>query len=1250
MFVPSRILGEPPSSIEVKLLRASGSEPRRPVGNTGRLPIGAAVLCALTPLALCAARAAAHNPFDQAQSNRAARVARLAPSPRAVVPLLRLWNDWDRSTPSHSLALLEKLESNRRLPHALRAYVSRLHALGQARNGRMDIALETFDALGYLRRWHVIGPFDNEGKTGLDQTFAAERRPAEPPSLDEGYEGKARRVRWRLLPDVVRSGYVPLEHVLYPKTNACGFAETVVHAERARALALWVGAAGAVKMYWNGQEVVRDPAYRGAGPGRSAVVVGAHKGPNRILVKVCVAKGAWGFYVRVTDPSGRPAKGLRLRESHDTPPQVSRGHGIARLPRAPRSLLQALEQAAARPRPTAQALEDLARMLTYTRADDPAERRAKQLAALAAHRRPTLPRLELASSLAETRGERMRFAEAAMTKFGSAARAKLLMASVIATGPTAESALPLLDGIQGDGATSLRAMALRARILGGLGLERASLAEVRRLAKRAPSSPWAIRMLAEATATAELIDESLALRRRLLELRHDDLRSRRILLVDALERGRTREAFQQLDSLRMLGAGSSRTLQYVAGVYDAVGRSDLTLATYREAMLLCPHDPSSHVRYGKALLRAQRPDAAAQALRKALALRPQDARVRELLEQIRPEQRADEAYAAVSDTFLKRRKDYARYSNSVLHDLTVNTVYPSGLGSSFRQQVFQVHDKEGARRLRTYSIRFDPITQRVDLRLARIYRAGRTLEAIQTYERQLGEPWYRIYYDTRARVVIFPDLEPGDVVELRYRVDDVAHRNLFADYYGDLKLFQGLVPSRHIEYVLIAPVSRSLHLHKPRLSDLEYSQQTRGQQRIHRLVAKDVPAIQSEVGMPGIAEVSPYLHVSTYESWQDVGRWYWGLIKDQLYADEALKATVRKLTRGVSDIRTKVERIHNWVVRNTRYVALEFGIHGYLPYRVPLVVQRGFGDCKDKASLIYTMLREAGVATQIVLVRTRRNGRIEGLPASLAVFDHAIAYVPDLDLYLDGTAEHSGTQELPAQDQGVMVLHVGPETAELRRTPTALATSNHRRRKLQVALAADGSAKVRGDELVRGVEAASYRDYYQAAGTRLERLERVLAADHPGIRLSSQAFRSLADLQSPVHYSYRAQVPQMARLDGDEMHLAPSTLNDLVRTFARSPSRRYTLDLQSTSSYLEERSVTLPAGTSASMPPGGEARSAFGRLRLQFRARGNQVVGRTEFEVTRDRVAPGEYPAFRRWVQQADMLLRQRVVVRRSLP
>lgn len=77
---------------------------------------------------------------------------------------------------------------------------------------------------------------------------------------------------------------------------------------------------------------------------------------------------------------------------------------------------------------------------------------------------------------------------------------------------------------------------------------------------------------------------------------------------------------------------------------------------------------------------------------------------------------------------LRRAKNFSRrtethdYPVTVLQHLVVNTVYENGLGSSFNQIAAQVNDADGTRRFRTYSIQFDPESQRVDVRLARVTR------------------------------------------------------------------------------------------------------------------------------------------------------------------------------------------------------------------------------------------------------------------------------------------------------------------------------------------------------------------------------------------------------------------------------------------------------------------------------------------------------------------------------------------------
>jgi tetratricopeptide (TPR) repeat protein len=1194
---------------------------------------------------LHAAPALAQNPFNDEARRLAREVAREGGNARGALPLLELWQNADWADPEVTQAELERLSRERRLPPQRRAYVTTLLARFMLYRGDLAGSRRAIGDAGFVTDWRVVGSFDNEGKQGFDREYGpeAERLAAWDP--DSRYEGREREITWRRYPsETAQFGYVNFDAIFRPYENVCGYAETFVMSPSAQPLSLWIGAGGAVKVWWNGELVHTDARYRGPSFDRGGVGVSARAGANRVLVKACVSDATWGFFLRVGAADGGIATGLRADASEHRAIATAAGPAA----RPIQGVLAMLDRAAEGERAPARALEDLARYLAYTSSDDPAERRARELARRAAESEPNVERLHLAATLADERGEVMRFGNRAFELAPQNPKARLLRALVLAGGPTPDAALPILRGITTNDVTGAQAAALHATILARLEMNETARSIVERAGGRAPrSAGWTLRRIEAAEASGRA-DEAIALRRTLLELRYDHVQNRRALAYDALRRGERDEVLAQIEALDGILPDDTRNMRGLAQFYEGLGMEDEALDMMNRAHTLTPEDATILASLGRLQLRLGQQPSAADSLRNALALQPQDAETRELLEQIEPaRERADERWAVSTDDLLARRVERSGYPTTILQELRVNTVFDNGLGSSFVQWAAQAHDQEGARQLRTYSIQFDPDTQRVEIRQARVFRAdGSVLEATQTFERQLGEPWYRIYYDTRALVVVFPDLEPGDAVEIQYRTDDVAHRNLFADYYGDLTFLQGFSPIRRFDYVLITPARRRFYFNEPRAQGLEHERTTADGRNIDHFFRTDVDAIRSEQGMPGMTEVAPYLHVSTYRTWEDVGRWWWGLIRDQLQIDDGIRRTVRDLVANAPDERTKVRRIYEWVVRNTRYVGLEFGIHGYKPYRVPLIVQRGFGDCKDKASLLYAMLTEAGVDARIVLVRTRRNGAITDLPASLAVFDHAIAYVPSLDLYLDGTAEDSGTTELPGGDQGVTVLVVGPNDARLTRTPVLPPDRNRRTRTLGARLSADGSAELTVREQITGGEAAGYRHTYQAEGTREERFERSLRGLFPGLVLESQTMSGLDELESDIAIDYRARVPDFAATDEGGLRLNPAVLDDLLRRLARNPSRRYPLDLGGTSSYIEERTIELPSGFAVSeVPQGGEAASDFGRLSLSFDVNGRTVRARTEFELRRDRVAPNEYSDFRGWVERADALLRQPIVV-----
>ena len=1210
---------------------------------------GAALTALLVTLtAPVLAQRAARNPYDAEVARHAAAARREGNSPRALLPVLELEQQSDDASPGATLRELERLARERRLSPAVRSYVATLVAFGQIAAGRPDDAARGFDELGYLRKWRVVGAFDDEGKQGFARAYPPEEQRNAPVDEAAVYPGREREVRWRLYPeDLTRYGYVDFDATLRPYENACGYAETFVQVDRARPMGLFVGAGGAIKVWANGQEVLADPVYRGPAIDRSAAVFHAREGWNRILVKVCVQDRRWGFYARLGEADGSPPRDVLVDPSGAT--QAAAAPATApTLPAAPMMPLAYLEERV-RTRPDdAAAHFDLARFLAWTGAEDPNETRSRQLAERAVELANGVEHALLAADLVETRAERMRYVSKAEEADARDPRVRLARAELVSGGPDPGRALRMLDeGFSLDTVPGLRAAWMRASLLEERDLPLAGFAIIEDGVRRTNGSTRWQRRLARALANQGRTEASMASNRTLLEREHDAYDVRYALMNDAYERGETEVIFEHLDAMRAIAPGDIEMHEYAASVYEGLGRHDEALDLYRQIIAYAPDEPRHHQRYGTALLRLGQQGAAIEAFRQVLALSPQDARTRQLLDRLQPTARDDERYATATDEILARRVNQSEWPATMLHELQVTTVYESGLAATFHQVAFQVHDDEGARRMSRYPVFFEPGRQWVEVRSAKVHRAnGSVVESVRTFEQSLGDSAYRIYYDTRALVLDLPQLEPGDTVELRFRVEDVSRRNAFNDYYGAVRFLQGGYPTQHLEHVLVTPTSRRFYFNEPAMPSLRHTRTTEGATNVDRWLTTNVEPVRAEDGMPGPAETRPYLHISTYQSWNDVGRWWWGLAQDQLLPDESLERTTRELVAGATDTREKVARIYDWVIRNTRYVGLEFGIHGFKPYRVTQIVRRGFGDCKDKASLIYAMLKIAGVEARIALIRTRRNGTIATEPASLAVFDHAIAYVPELDLFLDGTAETNGPNDLPGMDQGVMTLLVGPETVELRQTPVLPPERERRERTLEITLEADGAAQIEGRETVTGNAAASYRSYYQAEGMQNERLQRELANLFPGLELASQRFFDLDDFRAPSRYEWQGRAPQLAQRSGTRLLVPPSTIGNLVPALARAPTRRHALELGSPRTYVEQRNVRLPAGaTLEPLPSGGEVDSPFAKLTVRYERQGDVVRVRTEWIMRTDRVSVADYPAFRSFVERADALLRERITI-----
>src|SRR5438045_5307755 len=98
-------------------------------------------------------------------------------------------------------------------------------------------------------------------------------------------------------------------------------------------------------------------------------------------------------------------------------------------------------------------------------------------------------------------------------------------------------------------------------------------------------------------------------------------------------------------------------------------------------------------------------------------------------------------------------------------------------------------------------------------------------------------------------------------------------------------------------------------------------------------------------------------------------------------------------------------------------------------------MKRGYGDCKDKAALLVSMLRAAKIPSFLALISTGPGQDVEETLPGMGSFDHAIVYVPGQPaLWIDATDDYAHVGQLPRDDQDRLALVIAPETKQLLRT------------------------------------------------------------------------------------------------------------------------------------------------------------------------------------------------------------------------
>ncbi len=305
-----------------------------------------------------------------------------------------------------------------------------------------------------------------------------------------------------------------------------------------------------------------------------------------------------------------------------------------------------------------------------------------------------------------------------------------------------------------------------------------------------------------------------------------------------------------------------------------------------------------------------------------------------------------------------------------------------------------------------------------------------------------------LYVDARLMYFSLPGVTDGCIIDYAYSTNNAGH--VMQGEFWRKVYFQAPQPVQYYRLTVHIPKKKQLYYQisgspaasqtdrflsiQPEIDESNYA-------RTYTFEATDVPPLKEEYLMPAPQDLAYSISISSIDSWNKLVTWYATLIREQDTLTPEIAKKTEQLLKGAWTRQEKIKRLYEYVATNIQYLGYELGIWAIKPRPANLVLRDGRGDCKDKTTLLSTMLTSAGINSYPVLISA---GDTRGINAhlpdggtevqavpSLAYFNHMILAVEgskDNELiWLDPTSETCAFGDFPAGDQDRWTLIINPQ-------------------------------------------------------------------------------------------------------------------------------------------------------------------------------------------------------------------------------
>ncbi len=422
---------------------------------------------------------------------------------------------------------------------------------------------------------------------------------------------------------------------------------------------------------------------------------------------------------------------------------------------------------------------------------------------------------------------------------------------------------------------------------------------------------------------------------------------------------------------------------------------------------------------------------------------------------------------------------------------------------------------------------------------------------------------------------------------------------------------------------------------------------------------KHLPAVSEEAASPGWYSFNPVVMIAPssfaiegftgkMDTWDQFARFTASLKKGKDQLPEPVKQKVKELTAPLPGKREKVQALYEYLQANTRYISVQLGIGGWMPFDAAYVTRNAYGDCKALSNYMTALLKEAGIGSYYALVRAGRNAPdiISDFPSQQ--FNHVIVCVPmeQDSVWLECTSQTSAMGYMGGFTGNRYALLVGDEGGKLVKTPVYSLHDNLQNRVTVGSLTASGDLtcsvetdyKARQQDELHGMVNSKSKDELK------EYLQKnlPLATYHVAAFDYSEKKSALPVVKEKITLS----VQNYATITGKRMFIVPNILSKGGQKLKATGQRLLPVRVNMPYRDVDTVRITLPEGYKLESG-GGNTRieSAFGSYTSYSEIRDNTLIYHRDYQRFSGEFPPAQYPEMAKFLEDVYQADRARIVL-----